>query len=78
MSTQQTVQTYVEEKLTALGLTLEDAANRQGIPLEVLKAFLRDPYSVSYAEQIRVVVMLGSLLGSPVCLARQIGVDVEE
>ena len=72
------IKQYVYERLEALGLTLEEAAQRQGIPLEILERFIESPESLDYAELSRVIIMFGSALGSsaPIYLAQLCGIDL--
>jgi hypothetical protein len=67
------IQAYVDERLQIVGLTQEEICQRQGIPEELLEKFLKDISLLDHGELLRVIILFGSMLGSPTELATVCG-----
>lgn len=66
--------TYVEWELAAQNLTFSRACESIGIPEATVDAFLA-AFS-DYETTVKIVILLGAILGSPVNLARVCGYKV--
>jgi predicted transcriptional regulator len=78
VDTQQAIRDYVENRLEALSLTQEEACKKAGIPRSLLNSFLEDLDLLNYAELLRVIIMFGSVLGSPDELATVCGIESDQ
>jgi len=72
---QNLVNIYVQERLSQLGITREEAVRRSGVPEELVDRFLTDLSELELGEKLRVIIMFGSVIGDPVELGPLCGIE---